>query len=60
MLISRQPEDDINAQEILKSSQEILANVHEALEGDQDITLEELLQKANVAEDRYIESLKVT
>ena len=59
-LICRQPEDDINAQEILKSSQEILAKVHKALEGDQDITLEELLQKANVAEDQYIESLKVT
>ena len=60
MLISRQPEDDINAQEILKSSQEILAKVHEVLEGDQDITLEELLQKANVAEDQYTECLKVT
>ena len=59
-LISRQPEDDINAQEILKSSKEILAKVHEALEGDQDITLEELLQKANVTEDQYIESLRVT
>ena len=37
-----------------------MAKVHEALEGDQDITLEELLEKANVTEDQYTESFGVT
>ena len=37
-----------------------MAKVHEALESDKNITMEDLLTKANITEDQYLDSLKVT
>ena len=37
-----------------------MAKVQEVLESDKNITMEELLTKANITEDQYLDNLKVT
>ena len=59
-LISREPSDDENSVDIKEKSKEILHKVNTVLlENGNSITNTELLSKANVSEQEYIESLKV-
>ena len=59
-LIARPPEDELNREEIIKHSREILGKVHDALDSDRELSLEDVLKKANVTTEKYTESLKVS
>ena len=58
-LIARPPEDEIHKEELIKASRDVLGKVHDALDVNQNISMEELLQKSNVSEQEYLNSLKI-
>ena len=59
-LIARPSEDEWTCDETIKNSCEILGKVHDALDPDRMLSLEEVLKKANVTKEQCIKSLKVT
>ena len=60
-LISHEPDDNDNEIEKKKRSQEVLAKIYSVLESSgKDLTLDELLQEANISEFDYFESLKIS
>ena len=59
-LIARPPDDELTQDETIKNSREILGKIHDALDPDRMLSLEEVLKKANVTKEQYTESLKVT
>ena len=60
-VICREPDNETSKKQILNESSVILNRVHEILNySDDNITMEELLQKANVTVDQYVTSIKVS
>ena len=59
-VIARMPEDELTREDIIKNSREVLGKIHDVLNDNKSLSMDEVLQKANVSMEQYIESLKVS
>ena len=60
-IICREPDDDENRDIILQSSSAILTTVYDIIDNDvNEMTLDEVLSKANISQETYMNALKIT